>query len=95
MFEEIDDNVLEYCSLDKKVNCVLVEVGLSLLANSSCISSDHMLQGGRRMSKMTLGEKEQEFLEALSVSCRVLSILSSFNSRTNLSILLAWSVLKQ
>lgn len=26
-----------------------------------------MLQGGKRLSRMTLGEKEQEFLEALSV----------------------------
>ncbi|KAL0017971.1 hypothetical protein WJX77_003319 [Trebouxia sp. C0004] len=38
-FTEIDDNFLEYCSLDAK--------------------------GGRRMSKMTMGEKEQEFLAAL------------------------------
>ncbi|KAL3156704.1 hypothetical protein ABBQ38_000979 [Trebouxia sp. C0009 RCD-2024] len=38
-FEVIDDNVLEYCSLDAK--------------------------GARRISKMSLGEKEQEFLEAL------------------------------
>ena len=29
------------------------------------------MQGGRRMSKVSLGEKEQEFLEALRVNCHL------------------------
>jgi len=42
VLEDIDDNVLQYCSLDAK--------------------------GGKPKSKLTLGQKEQEFLDALRVS---------------------------
>lgn len=71
-FEVIDDNVLEYCSLDAKVpilsvttypvHCLLltiIQFGFNMAI--------YDMQGARRMSKMTLGEKEAEFLEALRV----------------------------
>lgn len=62
--DEIDDNVLAYCNLDKKTVSLLTARQCRFL----CAKSWNIhLQGGKRLKRMTLGEKEQEFLAAMSV----------------------------
>ena len=70
VFEEIDDNILNYCSLDAKVSLPCSTCQLQVTMSLSCD-----LQGGRPLHKMSLGEKEQEFLGALRVSHLPLSTI--------------------
>ena len=66
----VDENVLDYCGLDAKVRRQLVLKPLPWLATFAYympLTLVPVSKGGRPKSKRTLGEKEQDFLEALRV----------------------------
>jgi hypothetical protein len=73
---DIDDNVLQYCSIDKQVGAsclsgIYLELGASTCAGklqTSVFLTADLVQGSKPKSKQSLGEKEQDFLDALRVS---------------------------
>ena len=91
-FDEIDDNVLAYCSLDAKVLPQNACSGEQFAKTVQRGLNSCRLQGARRLRKQSLGEKEQEFLGALrvsNVSCQVQAWLSSKTIASCTTVLLA------
>jgi len=76
---DIDDNVLQYCSLDNKVRhstahhpfrsyLAIPNPVVEMTLNLQTCQLSSLLQGSKPKSKQSLGQKEQEFLDAMRVS---------------------------